>query len=227
MKKTLLYTFLGILLILGTLAVNIYIFSKNAQVISQGDPIPDYGEDKAALLVVDIQEGITGAVSFTESYISQSEWLIPRLNDLARMSDSLEIPVIYIRNEVSNPLINILNNTMAAGTEGAKLDQRLKVSSELILAKKKNDAFSNPQLEKILAEMKINHLYFTGLDAASCVNSTMLGAENRDFRITVIGDAVIADTEESWKKMMNEYKARGVRLISSEQFTQMASSNKQ
>ena len=223
MKRILLFTFLGILLIIVTLAVNLYIFSKNAQEISRGDPIPTYSVEKAALLVVDIQEGTTGTVSDIKSYITQSEWLIPRLNQLAKIADSLMVPVIYIRNEVSNPLINILNNSMAAGTEGAHLDQRLRIQSDHILAKKKNDAFSNPALENLLAELKINHLIFTGLDAANCVNSTMMGAENRKFKITVLEDAVIADTEESWKNMMAEYQRRGALLIRSDQFIQLVS----
>ncbi len=44
-----------------------------------------------------------------------------------RDPDQLALIVIYIKSEVVNPLINILNNSMARGSVGAELDKRLMV----------------------------------------------------------------------------------------------------
>ena len=51
-----------ILFILVTI-VSIIIVFKNAPIISKGQPIENYSEHNSALLVVDIQEIITGDVS--------------------------------------------------------------------------------------------------------------------------------------------------------------------
>lgn len=218
MKKALIYTFLLIILVIGVLAVNLVLFNKNASVISEGTPIPEYGTTNSALLVLDIQEGTTGSVSVTKSYISQSEWLIPRINQLAQKADSLQIPVVYIRSEVSNPLINILNNTMAAGSEGANLDHRLNVASNHIITKKKNDSFNDTELDQLLTEMKVNHIILTGLDAGHCVYSAFLGALNRGYEITVVEDAVISDPEEQKSEILKQFTEQGARLIQSSEF---------
>ena len=118
MKKILLYTGLVIITLVGILAVNLFIFNKSAARISEGTPIPDYGTLKSAILVVDIQEGTTGSVSVTESYTIQADGLIQSINNLTEIATRERIPVVYIRSKVSNPLINILNNTLAEGSLG-------------------------------------------------------------------------------------------------------------
>jgi nicotinamidase/pyrazinamidase len=218
-KKILLYTLLAVVLLIGTLAVNLWIFTRASRVVSKGNPIPAYEHGQSALLVVDIQECTTGTVSSSEDLKSQSEWLVPMINRLIRKADSLEIPVVFIRSEVTNPLLNVLNNSMAPGSEGAKLDHRLSVSeSDPVITKSRNDAFSNPELDRVLGEMEVDHIYLTGLDAAHCVDGTFLGALNRGYRITVIADAVISAPPDIRDGKIEEFKSQGAQIIQSKEF---------
>ena len=49
---------------------------------------------------------------------------------------------------------------MAKGSVGASLDQRLVLSSNYIIPKTKNDAFSNQALDQLLASQKVNLFHF-------------------------------------------------------------------
>lgn len=225
MKKIALYAGLVIVTLVGILAMNLFIFNRIASRISEGTPIPDYGTRKAAILVVDIQEGTTGSVSATESYTVQADKLIQNINTLTALATRKKIPVIYIRSVVTNPLINILNNTLAEGSAGAELDHRLNVDSDLLITKKKNDSFNNTDLDHMLLKMQISHIYMTGLDALHCIYQTLQGALNRGYRVTVIEDAVISDPEEKKDAMMQQFRELGVEVISTQAFSESLSGN--
>ena len=134
------------------------------------------------------------------------------------LSSRYNIPIIYVKNEISNPLINILNNTLAKGSPGAELDSRLKIASDYIINKNKADAFSNPILDSILIKNNINKLVFTGLDLAQCINSTILAAVNRKYKICLISDAVITNPDSLKNGILEKFKQSGFEIISSEEY---------
>lgn len=220
MKKMIIYPLLLIVLLIAILGINLLTFNRTASKISEGLPIPAYGTDNPALLVVDLQEATTGSASRIDSYIEQADTLIHKINELTVMTHQARIPVIFIVNVVTNPLVNLLNSAMAEGSEGARLDRRVVLVSDYVVAKTRNDAFSNPDLDRLLSEMKVNHLYLTGLDASYCVNCTLQGGLGRGYRVSVIEDAVIAAPREQRAVMMQQFRERGAEIIGSEGYAQ-------
>ena len=194
------------------------IFQHTAVQISKGEPITLKDTVKQALLVIDIQEGTTGNYSDNDYYIMKSQELINTINLLADSSVKNNIPVIYIKNEITNFLINILNDTYAPGSPGSKLDARLNMVSDIIINKDKSDAFSNSALDSFLIKNEINKLVFTGLDLAHCVNSTIVAAENRKYNICLISDAVLAKSDSLKKAKLDEFKLRGIKVIPSNEY---------
>jgi nicotinamidase-related amidase len=186
--------------------------------ISQGKPIIQKDPIKQALLVIDIQEGITGKASTDDFFISKSEMLIKIVNHILDSSARYNIPIIYVKNEISNPLINILNNSLAKDSPGAELDSRLKIQSNYIINKDKGDAFSNPLLDSILIKKGINKLVFTGLDLAQCVNSTILAAVNRNYKICLISDALITNPDSLKNGILEKFKQSGYEIITSNEY---------
>jgi len=217
-KKILLWSLLAVILIIGVLIINLLVTEKIASIVTEGTPIENYDTLNSALLVIDIQEGLTGDASAIEEYKRAGDDLIQRINAITKRSDENGILVIYIRNEISNPLINILNNSMAKGSTGAELDRRLNIASDHILSKKKEDAFSNSDLDSILIESEISRLFVVGLDAAHCVNSTIEGARNRGYKIAAISDAIISDPDTVKIQMLKEYACKGVELLNTVKF---------
>lgn len=218
MKKIIIFTVLVIVLIAAVLFVNLLIFEKSAEKVTKGNPIATYQDEKSALLVIDIQEYTTGKLAADTNYIKVSDSMITLVNRMIDSARVNEIPVIYVRSEVTNMLVNLLNSSMAKGSAGVANDKRLHVVSDFDITKQKQDAFSNSRLDSILIENHVNKLYITGLDAAFCVNSTIQAALNRGYKITVIGDAVISKTDSLRTKMFDEYSAKGVNIINSEEF---------
>ncbi len=96
----------------------------------------------------------------------------------------------------------------------ARLDQRLMVKSPYRLTKKKNDAFSNPELDILLRQHQISHLYVAGLDASYCVNCTIRGGLNRENKVTVIQDAVISAQVDRKAEMIGQFRELGAPIIS-------------
>ena len=218
LKRILIYTGIALFLIVAIPAINLFIFNKVSDRISEGSPIPEYDRERSALMVIDIQEYTTGAVAENATYPEQADELIDRINVLSARADSAGIPVIFIVAEVTNPLINILNSSLAPGSEGTQLDRRLHVTSPHVLTKNKNDAFTNPELDTLLRNLKVNHLFLTGLDASYCVNCTLRGAMNRGYQVSVIEDAVIAANPDQKTEMMKQFRELGVKVTSSDQF---------
>jgi nicotinamidase/pyrazinamidase len=221
MKKTIIVTVSILALCILILLVNYVVVEKNASQISEGKRIIQQETKKPAVLVIDIQEGITGPSSTSDVFVVHSEELIRVVNRIIDSSARSSIPVIYVKNEITNPLINILNSSMAKGSTGAELDSRLRIVSEYIINKDKSDAFSNSLLDSILIRNEINKLVFTGLDLALCVNSTILAAANRNYDICLISDALTSQYPDSLKQdMLEKFKQRGFEILSSREYYQ-------
>lgn len=221
MKKIIIVTASIFALSILILVVNYIVVEISQSQISEGKPINQKTTKKQAVLVIDIQEGITGKSSTSDVFAEQSEEFIGIVNRLIDSSASHNIPVIYVKNEISNPLINILNSSLAKGSPGAELDSRLRVVSAYIINKDKSDAFSNALLDSILISGDINQLVFTGLDLARCVKSTILAAANRHYDICLISDALITKDPDSLRQdMLEKFKQSGFEVMSSKEYLQ-------
>lgn len=218
MKKFILWIAIVIILIIAITFVYVKLFEKKALVISKGKMIESYQAEKAALLVVDIQEGITGFLSTKECYTKGSDAFIQKIDAVIEKSKEDSMPVIYVRNEITDWFINLLNNTYEKGNPGAGFDRRLTIVSDLIVTKEKNDAFSNPILDSILIKNKISKLFVVGLDVAHCVNSTIYAAMNRGYKITVISDAVASESDTLKARMLKEFALKKVELLTTGEF---------
>lgn len=193
-------------------------FIKSSQEVSMGTPIPDYLEKNSALLVIDIQEATTGSVTTEHEYQNKASSLFFAVNNVIDSCELKNIPIIYIKNEITHPVINFLDNSMKKGSVGTQLDDRLTIASDFIFSKEKQDAFSNPDLDKLLSQLKISTLYITGLDAGFCVRSTCLAAINRNYKIVLIDDAIISESEDLKNKSFEELESKGANIVDSDSF---------
>ncbi len=219
--KKIIFTIISIpVLIILILAVNFIIFQNSVEEISTGRPITKNDTIKQALLVIDIQEGTTGAYSENEYYKKRAEETISVVNLLADSSRKANIPVVYIQTVLRDFLINILNDTYAPDSEGSKLDLRLKLVSGNIFEKDKADAFCNPELDKFLIDNKINKLVFTGLDLDGCVKNTIEAAKNRNYDICLVSDAVLAKSDSLMTVKLDYFGERGYEVVTGKEYLQ-------
>lgn len=213
-KKIIFRILIALGLVVALLAGNLVVFNITATRISEGTPISDPPPQNTALLVIDIQGGTTGSASTLNALKDQSEKLIEHVNSLAEEMHARDQLIIYVRTEVVNPLLNILNNTMARGTEGAELDPRLVIQPGEVVVKRRSDSFMGTGLDQILAEHHIGKLVLVGLDAAKCVKSTALAAHNRGYSISLIDEALISSKPELKEEAFQELRELGVEIVS-------------
>lgn len=213
--KKVIWSFIAvIMLLIVVVIVNFLVFQKMATVVSEGQPIGHYENPQAALLVIDIQEATTGAVSDNTYYQDKSAVLIQRVNLLAEIFHKSGKPVIYVRSVINNPLLNLLNSSYARGSLGAQFDKRLQYTSGIEVIKKRSDSFINTNLDSILHSHQVNEIYITGLDAAHCVKATTQAALNRNYRVCIVKEAVLAKSDVLKDSMLVVYKNQGVQVVS-------------
>ena len=212
-KKTIIGILAFVLLFVILLIINLIIFEKNSVIVSKGAPIEIYGSNKSALLVIDIQEATTGITSTDSCYIKNSDDFILKINQVTDSFRKQNIPVIFIRSEISNPLINLLNDSYAKGSQGAQFDKRLKTNPGIEVVKNRSDSYRNTNLDNLLTDNKINQLYIAGLDAAECVNSTVKAAQNRKYQVNLIEEAILSKSERMKDSMMVDFRLRGVTVV--------------
>jgi nicotinamidase-related amidase len=218
MKKIIIWIAMVLVLIVVVLGGNLVLFEKQALKITQGTPIKKYSAVKSALLVIDFQEYTTGQLSADTCYTNVSGNLFPIVNQIIDSAQVRSMPVVYVKSEVSDFLVNLINNSMAAGSAGVALDRRMNIVSDYIVPKQKQDAFSNTRLDSILIANEVSKLYISGLDAAFCVNSTIQAAQNRGYAISVMEDVILSKSDSLKTKLLAEYASRGVEIISSDKF---------
>jgi len=212
--KKIIFGILGtIILFVLVVVLNFVFFIKNESVVSKGQPIQQYDKKNCALLVIDIQEVITGDHSIYPELKENSGILIQNIN---KVIDSFEVhnyPVVYVRSEITNPFINLVNSSYAKGSPGVHYDKRLKIVSNLEVVKTGKDSFRKTRLDEILTENKVNELYLVGLDAAECVNATVEASLYRKYNVNIIQEAVTSKSQRTADSMMVCFKNQGVRIV--------------
>ena len=61
-------------------------------------------------------------------------------------------------------------------------------------------------------------MVFVGLDLAYCVNCTIEAANNRNYDICLINDAVLSETDSLKNEMLNKFRQSGYEIISSKEY---------
>lgn len=212
--KKIIFGMLGlIVLFILTVFINLIITEKFGSVVTKGQPIENYPHPGSALLVIDIQEATTGHLSMTPFYQENSDELIRNINRVIDTCMNHNDLIILIRNEISNPLINLINSSYSKGSKGAQFDGRINTTSGIEIIKRAKDSFRNTELDSILISNKISNLYIVGLDAAECVNATVEASLNRNYKVNLIEEAILSKTTGTRDSMIIVFKNRGVNIL--------------
>ncbi|HLD44890.1 MAG TPA: isochorismatase family cysteine hydrolase [bacterium] len=198
-----------------------YIFAKFKIMghISRGTPISVYQNPHEALLIIDLQNDLTDPAGKHPINLQQTDRVITNTNKLINIFNDAGRLIVYIKQiHETGPIVSYFTKgALASGTKGAELDSRVLVRGNNILEKKVMDAFSNPELGKILAKHSVNRLYITGLAADQCIDRTTKAALNRKYDVVVIEDAVIASSDQVVSSKRQEFKSLGVSVLKTDE----------
>lgn len=134
--------------------------------------LPD--RPNAALLVIDVQNGVVGGTHNRDEVIANINTLL----DKARSED---VPVVWVQHS---------DEDLQKGSEPWQyVPELVRRDAEPLVHKEYGDSFEATDLEQILAERKVGRLVVTGAQTDACIRSTLHGAMVRGYDVTLVGDA--------------------------------------
>lgn len=157
--------------------------------------------EKAALLVMDVQNGIVSR------FAENKELLLPIQKAVASAREH-HIPVIFVRVGFSEgyPEVNLRNKAFAAiasrggmttSDEATQIHESVKpAGDEPIITKYRISAFAGSTLEVILRSQQIDTLILSGISTSGVVLSTLREAADKDFSLTVLSDGCLDSDPE-------------------------------
>jgi nicotinamidase-related amidase len=167
--------------------------------------------DRCAVLVVDVQNDFCapgGAFDREGRDLHDIGRMLPVLAAFLQGARQAGAKILYVRHmyeparltpfkqQRDRQLFGDLGYPLA-GTWGAELCPEVTPQAgEPVLTKPQYSAFSNPILERVLTEFKIQSLILTGVLTNVCVETTLRDADTRDYYSVVVSDCVASDSPE-------------------------------
>jgi len=155
---------------------------------------------RKALVIIDIQNDTTKNYKDIIDNINKSiDWAVDN-----------DIHVVYIRHEN----LSDGTRTFKPNTRGSELVPDLKIVSEHVFTKHKENALSSEAFTYFINKNKICDFYLAGADATACVKSTCYHLLKENHKVTVISDCITSYDKKKIDEMMQYYESKGGTIIS-------------
>jgi nicotinamidase-related amidase len=197
-------------------------------------PAPDVG-DSTALVVVDMQyfdaardagEGRTaielGVASYFEDYFAQIDAITPRIADLLRVFRTKKMEVLHLRvAEVTRDSRDVGLKQLVRGLvvpidskEAEFLPGLEPTGDEIVVNKSSSGVFPATNVDRLLRNVGIRTLVFTGTSTSGCIQSAVYDALDLGYEVIVVDDACADATSGSQQAALAAYDRTGVRRVS-------------
>ncbi|MDX3094591.1 cysteine hydrolase [Streptomyces sp. ME19-03-3] len=162
----------------------------------------------SALLVMDVQRGITDRFTGDDGYL-------PRVREAVAAARTADIPVLYvvIGFRAGHPEISPRNKGFsalaqaggfAAGDPGAEIHPEVAPEpGDVVVTKKRVSAFAGSDLDMLLRARGIDSLVLTGIATSGVVLSTLRQAADLDYGLTVLSDGCL-DSDPEVHRVLTE-----------------------
>lgn len=147
---------------------------------------------KTALVIGDIQRGITAAFPFARQVVSPLTELLPR----ARAAGVLVVfvHIAFRPNRADLPPGNALFETFFAekdifheGVAGTEIDLPVR-PEDVVVLKRRASAFAGTDLDLVLRAQGVAHIAVAGVATSAMVAATAYDAADRGYAVTVLRD---------------------------------------
>lgn len=171
-----------------------------------------------ALIVGDIQRGITGAYPFARQ-------VLPSLTELLPRARAAGILVVFVRiafrpNRTDVPSGNTLIATFFdagdlfhEGADGTMIDLPVE-PEDVVVLKRRASAFAGTDLEIVLRARDVDTIAIAGVATSAMVAATCYDAADRGYRITVLRDGCADGDPAVHDFFMDKvFPSRGVNVV--------------
>lgn len=128
----------------------------------------------SALTVIDVQVNVVADAFERDAKVANMATAVAKAR-------AASVPVIWVRHSTEDLPLN---------TDGWQIVPELTpIEGDPIIEKKYRSSFVETNLEEVLAQLKISHLYICGAETNNCVRHTSMSALESGYDITLIEDA--------------------------------------
>lgn len=211
-----------------------------ARIYYKGEPPFDVAPGKTALVIVDMQyvdahrdygfgtkakeRGLDLSYRF-----DQIDKIIPNIQRVMRSCRAAKIEVIHVRiagytNDFREAPAAMRRRGLPPRfdtKEAQILEELAPVGDEIVLSKSTNSAFTSTTIDFILRNMGIENLFVCGVVTNGCVGLTAKDADDRGYRVIVIGDGCAANSQKTHDAAINEMNDNRMRVKSSDDVVSM------
>lgn len=146
--------------------------------------------------------------------------LIANTNHLITKFRQANCPVIWVRQAFNPDLSDAFQemrdqqiSITIEGTCGAEIHNDLdRLSTELVVTKKRYSAFFQTELDAILIELNPKGITLAGVNTHACIRMTAIDAYQRDIRVMIASDCVGSSDAEHGRLSM-DYMNGGIATV--------------
>ena len=154
---------------------------------------------KKALVIIDIQNDIT------KNYKD----VIGNINEAIEWAINNDIHVVYIRHEN----LSAGTRTFKPNTFGSELVSDMKMVSNNVFTKFKENALSSEAFADFIGKNEISDFYIAGADAVACVKSTCYNLRKANYGVHVLSDCITSYDKRKIDEMLRYYESKGSKII--------------
>jgi nicotinamidase-related amidase len=178
--------------------------------------LPIESPSTTALLVIDMQVDFLHEQGRLPVDRTRVPALVDSVNAAITEAQDRGALVVHIGNEFPRlSLVNVFRKFAAiAGSPGAALDARVKHTGMPYLAKRRGDAFTNPELHALLGRAGTRRVLLAGVFANACVRSTARGALAHGYEVHVLPDCIASGSERSTTRALQAMRTMGAAIAS-------------
>jgi len=198
--------------------LKIKLITMTTTVLMKGNSIAEQKEKKRALLVIDVQENLLDTRSRIHMDPSAISSFIRNLNRSIGFFEANFLPVMYVVNEWTNPMLNLVTgNVCKKGGKGTGIDKRVNRVNGMVYSKSRMSALTSKELSLFLKENSISEVYITGLLAEACIKETTMNAIKNNYNAVIIEDAIGSKNTKKKLASLLYCERKGAIIISAEQ----------
>jgi len=162
------------------------------------------------LLVIDMQEN--GTKYTLEPTLAKI--LLEKVNLVISKADTDKI--LYVEAIMAKLGVSLTKLTVDF-EPGMALDDRLKLIGNTRIVKTEANSFTAEQLQNYIKESGASDFVIVGLMAEHCIKATALGGIQKGYSMSVIPEAIAAESEQGKAETMSELQKAGVNILSLEE----------